>query len=134
MNIDRDKVNVTTPQIAGLNTGLGVNFQRSAKLERSLLRSMNMTDDELMDIARPFAADGGRWPSDLIGAMRAVVEACATVCDAAEDTGNSRGIERDVFIWNRAAKYCANRLRERSNVKVRGCALAQSQRNEVERT
>ena len=82
-----------------------------------------MTDYELMDIARPFAADGGRWPSDWIDAMRTVVEACATVCDAAEDAGNSRCIERDVFIWNRATKYCANRLRERSNVKLRGRAL-----------
>ena len=34
-----------------------------------------MTDEKLMDIARPFAADGGRWPSDWLDAMRAAMAA-----------------------------------------------------------
>ena len=44
-----------------------------------------MTDDELMDMARPLAADGGRWPSDWLSAMRAAAsaerETCTKVCE-----------------------------------------------------
>jgi hypothetical protein len=32
-----------------------------------------ITDEQIMDAARPFAEDGGRWPSDWIGACRAVL-------------------------------------------------------------
>ena len=78
-----------------------------------------MTDEELMDIARPLAADGGRWPSDWLTAMRAAIAAehaaCVKACEAAEDTGNDSGIERDVAMWNKAVAYCVRRLKERSN-------------------
>lgn len=70
-----------------------------------------MTDDELMEIARPFAADGGRWPSDWVNALQATVKACVKTCEAAKDTGNDNGIERDVYVWNKAVEYCINRLR-----------------------
>lgn len=46
-------------------------------------------------------------------AVAAERESCAKVCEAAEDTGNDSGIERDVYIWNRAAKYCAAKVRAR---------------------
>ena len=62
-----------------------------------------MTDEELMNIARPYAADGGRWPSDWIDAMRKAAEAereaCAVICE-------------DRFVGS-----CANAIRRRSNVK-----------------
>lgn len=32
-----------------------------------------LTDEALMDLAREHASDGGRWPSDWIGAMRAAI-------------------------------------------------------------
>ena len=49
-------------------------------------------------------------------AVEAEREACVKACEAAEDTGNSRGIERDVAMWNKAVAYCVRRLKERPNV------------------
>lgn len=49
-------------------------------------------------------------------------EACAKVCEAAEDTGDDRGIERDVATWNKATTYCVRRIKERSNAEVRRAA------------
>lgn len=43
-------------------------------------------------------------------------EMCVKTCEACEDTGNDRGIERDVAVWNKAVAYCVRRLKERSNV------------------
>lgn len=43
-------------------------------------------------------------------------DACVKACEAAEDTGDNTGIERDVAVWNRAVAYCVRRLKERSNV------------------
>lgn len=32
-----------------------------------------ISDERLMELAQPFASDGGRWPSDWIGAMRVAI-------------------------------------------------------------
>ncbi|MFA6904317.1 MAG: hypothetical protein WC236_14680 [Gallionellaceae bacterium] len=38
--------------------------------------------------------------------------ACISACEAAEDTGNATGIERDVATWNKAVAYCVRRIKE----------------------
>ena len=74
-----------------------------------------MTDDELMDLARPFASDGGRWPSDWLAAMRLAVaaerKACIELCAAVMDNGDPAGIERDVAAWNKPVKRCLSALK-----------------------
>lgn len=42
-------------------------------------------------------------------------EECIKACEAAQDTGNATGIERDVTIWNKAVAYCVSKLKERHN-------------------
>lgn len=87
-----------------------------------------MTDEELMDIARPFAADGGRWPSDWLSAMRAAMEAereaCAKVCESmgALDAmdGEDEGSAAMVRVADRQADLCAAAIRERSSVELTG--------------
>lgn len=42
-----------------------------------LLPSSELSDDQIMDATRAFAADGGRWPSDWVDACRAVLALAA---------------------------------------------------------
>lgn len=57
-----------------------------------------VTDDQIMDATRAFAADGGRWPSDWIAAGRAVL-ALTTAARAAEPAlPNFGGDERRHII------------------------------------
>jgi len=51
-------------------------------------------------------------------AVDAEREACVKACEAAEDTGDDRGIERDVAMWNKAVAYWVRRLKERSNIQI----------------
>ena len=71
-----------------------------------------MTDEELMEIARPLAADGGRWPSDWITAMRAAMraerEACANQAELEADAAQYNGVEE-------ACMRIAEAIRMRSN-------------------
>ena len=60
------------------------------------------------------------WPGLLRYGMAVAAaerKACADVCDSAADMGNATGIERDVFLWNKATNFCAARIRTRSNCK-----------------
>ena len=78
-----------------------------------------MTDDELMDMARPLAADGGRWPSDWLSAMRAAAsaerEACAKVCDEIANAEEPYDFAIDAVNAAGAA------IRMRSNVELDVC-------------
>ena len=42
-------------------------------------------------------------------------EACAKVIAECSDKGDDRGVERDVYMWNRAVNYCAAAIRARNN-------------------
>lgn len=78
-----------------------------------------MTDDELMEIAMPFAADGERWPSDWLAAMRAAAEAereaCKRDCIAVIESRHLTG-----QLGFNAIHDCLERISKRSNVELRG--------------
>lgn len=54
---------------------------------------------------------------------------CIKTCEAATDTGNSIGIERDVAMWNKATAYCIRRIKERPNMGVSDCLPKDKQGN-----
>lgn len=76
--------------------------------------SDKFTDDLIIDIARPYARDGGRWPSDWIAAIRMAVEAereaCAKVCEAISDQ----------HLWDRRSADLAQACRDA--IRARGAA------------
>ena len=76
-----------------------------------------MPDEELEAIYNEAISGEGKTVFDGLRAVaQAEREACAKACAACEDTGDSRGIERDVHLWNNAVKYCVIAIRGRSNV------------------
>lgn len=100
-------------------------------LERFLIWSDDMTEQEIVALAEEhglctivpdagYQHDALWFDANLIEFAKAVEKAehaaCVKACEAAEDTGDGRGIERDVAMWNKAVAYCVRRLKERSNV------------------
>jgi hypothetical protein len=55
--------------------------------------------------ARPFFS-----AEYLAAAVAAERERCISAIRAAHDDGNAAGIERDVYIWNKAVAHCLHRL------------------------
>ena len=47
---------------------------------------------------------------DLDAAVAAERERCAAAIRDAHDAGDATGIERDVYIWNKAVAYCLRRI------------------------
>lgn len=83
--------------------------------------AIEMAAEAGFNIDLPVFKDGTAIALKLIEiAQREEREACAKVCEQASDTGNDDGIERDVFIWNKATEYCVRRIADRSNAEVRG--------------
>ena len=68
--------------------------QAEGAVDRSQPVGAGMTDEAIMDAMRPFAKDGGRWPSDWVDAARAVLAlSAAASAPAGERTAKQMSAE-----------------------------------------
>ena len=78
-----------------------------------------MNDNELLELMKSIDPQSVRVPPGVRKIVEAAIllerEACEDACKDSEDTGDGRGIERDVATWNKAVAYCVRRIKERYN-------------------